>query len=44
MTDLDQTNDVLILILAAVYDHYASLISIKELAEQLNKSQWFIHS
>jgi len=39
MTDLDQPNDVLILILAAVYDHYTSLVSIKDLAEQLNKSQ-----
>ena len=39
MTDLDQTNDVSILILTTVYDHYTSLVSIKDLAEQLNKSQ-----
>ena len=39
MTDLDQTNDISILILTAVYDHYTSLFSIKDLAEQLNKSQ-----
>ena len=44
MTDLDQTDYVSILILAAVYDHYPSPVSVKDLIERLNKSQRFIHS
>ena len=44
VSDKAHTDDVSILILAEVYGRYPSPVSVKGLAEELNKSQRSIHS
>ena len=44
VSDQAHTDDVSILILAEVYGRYPSPVSVKDLAEEFNKSQRSIHS